>query len=90
MSIMGRVMLECDTKGCHGCQVVEAEDFDGTDIKRSLTVTASFAGWVMDDDGDIHCPQCCEEGRERDDAYERAAARARDNDFAETGGKDWT
>ena len=27
---------------------------------------------------------------ERDDAYERAAARARTNDFAESGGKDWT
>lgn len=27
---------------------------------------------------------------ERDEAYERAAARARGNDFADTGGKDWT
>ena len=26
----------------------------------------------------------------RDPAYERAAARARGNDFLETGGKDWT
>ena len=26
----------------------------------------------------------------RDEAYERAAAKARANDFAETGGKDWT
>jgi hypothetical protein len=26
----------------------------------------------------------------RDEAYERAAARARNNDFADTGGKDWT
>jgi hypothetical protein len=25
-----------------------------------------------------------------DEAYERAAARSRSNDFAETGGKDWT
>jgi hypothetical protein len=32
-----------------------------------------------------------EEGeRRRDDAYERAAARARDNDFADTNGVDWT
>lgn len=27
---------------------------------------------------------------ERDEAYERAAARARGNDFAETDGRDWT
>lgn len=27
---------------------------------------------------------------ERDEAYERAAARARGNDFEETGGRDWT
>ncbi len=67
MSIMGRVMLECDTKGCHGCEVIEAEDFDGSDIKRRLTVTASFAGWTLDDDGDIHCPMCGEDGRERGD-----------------------
>lgn len=67
MSIMGRVMLECDTKGCHGCEVIEAEDFDGRDIKRSLTVSASFAGWVLDDDGNIRCPMCCEEGRSKGD-----------------------
>jgi hypothetical protein len=67
MSIMGRVMLECDTKGCHGSETIEAEDFDAKDIKRSLTVTASFSGWVMDDDGELHCPQCCEEGREPDE-----------------------
>ena len=27
---------------------------------------------------------------ERDEAYERAAARARSNDFEDTNGKDWT
>ena len=27
---------------------------------------------------------------EADEAYERAAARARSNDFAATGGRDWT
>lgn len=35
----------------------------------------------------LHCPACIEE---RDVSYERAAARARNNDFADTGGKDWT
>lgn len=30
------------------------------------------------------------QAEQRDEAYERAAARARGNDFADTGGKDWT
>ena len=64
MSIMGRVMLECDTKGCHGGEGIEAEDFS---TAEGLTVTASFSGWVMDDDGEIHCPMCCADGRERGD-----------------------
>jgi hypothetical protein len=70
MSIMGRVMLECDTKDCHGSEVIEAEDFNASDIKRSLTITASFAGWVMDDDGELHCPQCCQDAQ---DAAEKDA-----------------
>lgn len=42
-----------------------------------------------------YCQECGDEYlAERDaavdEAYERAAARARSNDFAETGGKDWT
>jgi len=44
------------------------------------------------------CPACVETGdhfgtvddQDRDEAYERAAARARSNDFADTDGKDWT
>lgn len=40
--------------------------------------------WVADPDADERDEQ------EPDEAYERAAARARSNDFEETGGKDWT
>jgi hypothetical protein len=32
----------------------------------------------------------CDDPDERDDDYERAAAHARQNDFEDTGGKDWT
>lgn len=35
------------------------------------------------------CPKCRGED-DRDEDYERAASRARSNDFARTGGKDWT
>jgi hypothetical protein len=64
MSIMGRVYLTCDSKGCHGEEIIEAEDFDGHDIKNSLKVSAVFAGWTMDDEGGLHCAACNEE-RER-------------------------
>ena len=87
MSIRASVTFECDSKGCHAELV-----FDGTDanvLTRRGGLDAQFFayGWVMDDDDLLHCPACCEE---RDEAYERAAARARNNDFADTGGKDWT
>ena len=52
---------------------------------------------LTDDTGRKALCARCAEAREReefdgprDDAYERAAARARSNDFEETGGKDWT
>jgi len=41
-------------------------------------------------ESEMWCPECRSEPDERDEAYERAAARARNNDFADTGGKDWT
>jgi hypothetical protein len=42
-----------------------------------------------------YCPDCLDAGADveedtRDEAYERAAHRARGNDFRDTGGKDWT
>ena len=43
-------------------------------------------------DGWIWCPKCADElaDLDRDPAYERAAARARSNDFEDTDGRDWT
>jgi hypothetical protein len=85
------VTFECDTRGCHAEYVIDAEDADLAEGGHSSVRAGFYAGdWVLDDDGLLHCPQCCDEGRERDDAYERAAARSRNNDFADTGGKDWT
>jgi hypothetical protein len=91
MGIRGTVTLECDRKGCHAEEVIEAEDATET-MRGDALVGFLFHApdWVVDDDGLLHCPQCCEDDRQRDEAYERAAARARNNDFADTGGKDWT
>jgi hypothetical protein len=86
MSIRGTITIECDS--CDGELVLDDRDIDVFPQKRGgLELTAYAAEWVEDEDGLLHCPQCCEE---RDEAYERAAARARNNDFADTGGKDWT
>lgn len=91
MSIRGTVTLECDTKGCHAERVFDDEEIadELMAMGSGLNVGLHADRWRLDDDGLIHCPQCCEPD-ERDEAYERAAARARNNDFADTGGKDWT
>jgi hypothetical protein len=68
-------------------------DVDGSDIeqrKKGLGVQYYADGWHEDDNGELFCPQCSGADDDRDEAYERAAARARNNDFADTGGKDWT
>lgn len=69
MSIRGSVTLECDTKGCEAELVVGDLDFDATYEEFVGIVLALYAhDWVMDDDGGIHCPQCCEENpRDRDE-----------------------
>jgi hypothetical protein len=68
MSIRGRVTFECDTKGCHAEYVIDAEDADLAEGGHSSVRAGFYAGdWVLDDDGLLHCPQCCEEGRERGD-----------------------
>ena len=94
MSIIGRITFLCDTPSCHAELVLDADDAD-LDVTKRGDVSAVFVAseWRQDDNGDLHCPECCEasEPRDtRDDDYEREAARARNNDFAETGGKDWT
>lgn len=64
----------------------EAEDWQ----LAHLVSAAAEAGETIDPD---ELEQFAAEKRAedaRDEAYERAAARARGNDFADTGGKDWT
>ncbi len=78
MSIRGSVTLECDSKGCHAEEVIAAEDFNLADKWIYIDVSAAFNGWRVDDDGNIHCPQCCDEGRERGDDDGREYADPRD------------
>lgn len=51
-------------------------------------------GSENDDDRTVICRLCWKsfeaENDNRDEDYERAAARARGNDFADTDGRDWT
>lgn len=78
MSIRGRVVFECDTKGCKAECVIDAEDADLVNGKRSPEATFSAAGWVLDEFGELHCEQCCEEGREPDEDDGRTYADPRD------------
>jgi hypothetical protein len=89
MSIRATVTYECDSPDCHAELVLDATDAELVKARGGVQAEFYGYGWQMDDDDQIHCPQCCEEDP-RDEAYERAAARARNNDFADTGGKDWT
>jgi hypothetical protein len=89
MSIRGKIVIECDRKGCHA-EIVVAADIADVQIKKHGVSADLYAdGWRLDDDERFWCPQCAEPDT-RDETYERAAARARNNDFADTGGKDWT
>ena len=86
-----RALVMERAKGC--CERCGRKvDFDVR--KERLFIEQCVDDWHMDEDGDLWCPQCLEEARqnaERDsDSHERAGARARNNDFADTGGKDWT
>jgi hypothetical protein len=88
MSVYGTIHVECETKTCHACLTVDMTDDDINITRNGFDVTLFADGWRVTDDG-VMCPDCAGMD-ERDDAYERAAARARNNDFADTGGKDWT
>jgi len=94
MSIRGRVTFECDSKRCHAECVIEAEDADLVNGKRTPEAVFQASGWVLDDEGDLHCESCVEESQNdrdrREDSHEREAERARNNDFADTFGRDWT
>lgn len=89
MSIRGSLTIECDQPKCHAEIVLEARDFTLGPAPRGTDVGVFAYGWHVNDDEQFICPQCAAPD-ERDEAYERAAARARNNDFADTSGKDWT
>lgn len=53
--------------------------------------TISSDAWIYGTDRTTACGECTASPYDdRDEEYERAAARARSNDFADTDGKDWT
>lgn len=77
MSIRGTVTLECDRKNCHAELVIDANaDANIESVKWGLNVELAANDWVIDDNGDLWCPDCAAPD-ERDEAYERAAARDR-------------
>jgi len=78
MSIRGTITLECDSPKCHAEFVLGDLDLEVAPQRGGgLEVAAYAAEWVEDDDGLLHCPQCCEEGREKgdDDGVEYADPR---------------
>lgn len=88
MSRRGEITIECANPSCHGELVI---DTNSEWLRmRGLEALLRDQGWQHNEAGDI-CPDCCEESdNPRDEAYERAAAKARSNDFADTAGRDWT
>jgi hypothetical protein len=91
---------ECD-EGCSGCPTCYR--VTGEWFCNRLCAHAPHCRTCGEpyDDGeseanhpDIYCSVACESQAtwedERNEAYERAAARARLDDFERTGGKDWT
>jgi hypothetical protein len=75
-----------------------AEDYIGTPQKRQIEKDVLQALRKLDGDADAECLEADlldADGRaistdERDEEYERLAARDRLNNFDRTGGKDWT
>jgi len=65
MSIRGTVTLECDAKGCHAERVFDVTTDDADSSMNELSIELYSGGWLMDDDGLIHCPQCIESAREQ-------------------------
>lgn len=73
---------DCDDHACPYCTAPgsereEGRSKDGVDYETTTVLCNACA--EQDDAPD-----------DRDEAYERAASRARSNDFKDTGGKDWT
>ena len=70
-----------DVCECDDC----AEDVLGLCRGCDAPSVDTYQGWPW-------CQTCLDElaDQDRDPAYERAAARARSNDFEDTDGRDWT
>lgn len=87
MSRRGEIVVECDSVDCYA-EIV----FTSSQLDIELPGLLIDAGWERTRDRDI-CPDCVKAAQDEArsaDAHERAAARARNNDFADTGGKDWS
>jgi hypothetical protein len=86
MSRRGDIVVECDSRDCYAEVIYRPERLD-----EPIADCLEHDGWARKD-GKDYCPDCVKAGSEpeRDEAYERAAARDRLDDFARTGGKDWT
>ena len=67
MAIRGSITLECDSKGCHAEEVMDGNGLCNFTRGAGVVFELMASGWVLDDDGLLHCPQCCEEGHERDE-----------------------
>jgi hypothetical protein len=66
MSIRATVTYECDSPDCHAELVLDATDAELVKARGGVQAEFYASGWVMDDDDQIHCPQCCKEDpRER-------------------------
>lgn len=77
MSIRGTVTFECES--CHAEEVMDADEVNYTEgAKQGISIEFYAGGWVMDDDGDLHCPQCCEDDRAKGDDDGREYADPRD------------
>lgn len=69
MSIRGTVTLECDSKRCTGSLDIEAHEWLDCTVQKTwgLDLSMGAHGWILDENGDLHCPQCCEEQREKNE-----------------------
>jgi hypothetical protein len=61
MSIRGDVTIECDVPTCQAEQVFSGQAL--WDEHERMLVLAHEAGWRINWEGRIVCPQCFEEGK---------------------------
>ena len=68
---------------CEVCDIRYHEEYGGTCVNCDIWICNNCLGEHNQDHNRL-------DNLEVDEAYERAASRARLNNFEETGGKDWT